>query len=70
MTTQARTLVADCNLLLLHSKDVSSNIDPQEQFKFSFCNRSGRFRQQMEEPYEFVKGGLGFRRALKGAPNP
>ena len=32
LSAEARTLVADCNVLLLHSKDVSSYIDPQKQF--------------------------------------
>ena len=47
LSSEARTLVADCNVLLLHSKDVSSYIDPRKQFnqkwrvsKFSFCNRA------------------------------
>ena len=31
---------------------------------------SGCFRQQMEEPCEFLKGGSGFRRALKRVPDP
>ena len=31
LSAEARTLVADCNVLLLHSKDVSSYIDPQKQ---------------------------------------
>ena len=75
LSAEARTLVADCNVLLLHSKDVSSYIDPQSNLtkmagNFSFCNRSGCFRQQTEEPYEFVKGGSGFRKALKLAPDP
>ena len=32
LSAEARTLVADCNVLLLHSKDVSSYIDLQKQF--------------------------------------
>ena len=32
LSAEARTLVADCKVLLLHSKDVSSYIDPQKKF--------------------------------------
>ena len=39
MSAEARTPVADCNVLLLHSKDVSSYIDPQKQFNQNAMNQ-------------------------------
>ena len=65
------------NQVAWHSLEVSRTLSPDFQKFLCFCKRlhhefaggtSGCFRQQMEEPYEFVKGGSGFRRALKELP--
>ena len=60
-----------------HSLEVSRTLSPASHKFLCICKllhhefaggTSGCFRQQMEEPYEFVKGGSGFRRALKELP--
>ena len=62
-----------------HSLEVSRTLSPASHKFLCICKllhhefaggTSGCFRQQMEEPYEFVKGGSGFRSALERAPDP